>query len=136
MSFSTQAIGGAKENLLITIPATDSVGGSANATPDTDLTGAVGATLFWAEIDLRNNPNENGVLRLYSQAGTPSGSGPDDSEVTLRGIRGKVTKYEFPVGIIFASKIHATFTAGLGATFAGTDPTGTVIVKLGLNDNV
>lgn len=132
MSFSTQAVGGAKEDLVVSIPATDSVGQSANATPEVDLTGSTASTVFWVEIDCRDNPNENGVLRLYAKDTAPT-VGTDDSEITLRGVRGKNITYSFPVGIIFpALKMNAAYVKGEGATANSDNPTGTVRIKLGL----
>lgn len=135
MSFSTVSIGGAKEDLIVSIPATDSVGASANATPESDLTGSVDSTLFWAEIDCRDNPNENGELRLYAKDTTPT-VGSDAAEVILRGVRGKKITYNFPVGIIFPSpsteKMHAAYVKGLGATAGSDNPTGIVKIRLGL----
>ena len=131
MSFSSTAVGGAKEDLIVDIPATDSPGASANATAETDLTGTTGSTVFWVEIDCRNNPNENGVFRIYSKSSATT-VGTDDSEITLRGVRGKRTVYNFPVGIIIPSNINAAYVKGDGATANSDDPTGTVKIKLGL----
>ncbi len=139
MSFSTRSVGGAKENLIVSIPATDSQGQSAGATPEADIAGVVDATLFWVEIDCRDNPNENGVLRLYASDATPT-VGTNDSEVTLRGVRGKIITYNFPVGIIWPSpsveKMHAAYVKGDGATANSDNPTGTVKIRIGLNTNV
>ena len=131
MSFSTQAVGGAKEDLIVSIPATDDASGTANATPEADVTGAsTTSTFFWAEIDCRGNPNENGELRIYAKA-TAVTVGNDDSEITLRGVRGKKITYNFPVGIIMPLATAVAYVLGLGATANSTNPTGTVKLRLG-----
>lgn len=131
MSFSTVAVGGAKEDLIVDIPATDSVGQSAGATPELNLTGATGSTVFWVEVDCRDNQNENGQFRLYDTSGTPS-LGTDGADILLRGIRGKKITYNFPVGVIFANDINAVYAKGEGGLSSPVDPTGTVKIKLGL----
>ena len=136
MSFSTMKIEGAKEDLIVDIPATDDVGASAGPTIESNLTGNAGATnpnkLYWAQIDCTDNTVEDGTLRLYDSSTTPT-VGSTAAHVWLPGKRGRTISYHFPAGIPWTANqyVYAAYVKGQGGTGGSSAPSGTVKVKLG-----
>lgn len=131
MSFSTVKVAAGKEDLIVDIPATDAVNESANATPESDVTAATGSKFFWGEIDARDNPNEDVILKLYDKATTPT-VGTDHPHIALPGKRGKITQHKMPVGVVFTNDINAAVCQAPGATAGSSNPTGIVKVRLGI----
>lgn len=128
MSFSTIVVAGAKEDLVVSIPAEGEAVG-ANATPETNVTATATPRLYGIVVDCTDNPNENVTVRLYDDAGTPT-VGTDAAHVWVPGIRGKKTEYEWPIGIPFTAGIGAATVKGIGGTGGSDNPTGTVRVTL------
>ncbi len=131
MSFSTEKIAGAKEDLIVDMPSKgDPVG--VNATPEVDLTAAIIATdhrLYGVVVDCRDNPNEDVTLRLYDQTTSPT-VGTTDAHAWFSGIRGQLSEYEFPFGVRFPTGISAAVVKGQGGTGGDENPSGTIRVTL------
>ena len=128
MSFSTVVIAGAKEDLIVSIPAEGEAVG-ANATPETNVTASGTPRLYGIVVDCLDNPNENVTLRLYDLAIAPT-VGTTDAHVWVPGVRGKKTEYEWPIGIPFTLGIGAATVKGIGGTGGSDNPTGTVRITL------
>jgi hypothetical protein len=136
MSYSTIKIAGAKEDLIVSIPAVGEAVG-ANATPEITLTAAIADSvphkLYGAVVNCEDNPNEDVTLRLWDTVGTPT-VGTDDAagraHVWVPGKRGRKTEYEWPMGIRFPTGIAAAVVKGDGGTGGSDNPSGTVRVTL------
>lgn len=138
MSFSTISVSGAKEGLIVEIPATDDSGGSAGPTAEANLTGNAGSSnpnkVHWIEVDCRDNPIENGMFRLYSGASGPN-VGTTRALVFVRGFRGRKITYHFPAPLLWPTTngtMYAAYVKGLGGTGGSTAPSGIVRVRVGL----
>ena len=139
MSFSTISVSGAKEGVIVSIPATDDAAGSAGPTVEADLTGNAGAAspnkVHWIEVDCRDSPVENGTFRLYSGSSNPT-VGEADAHLFVRGFRGRKITYHFPAPIIWpkssSGKVYAVYVKGPGGTGGSAAPSGVVKVRLGL----
>ena len=137
MSFSTISVSGAKENLIVRIPASDDPAGSANSTIEPELTGNLGASvankIHWIEVDWRNNPIENGMFRIYVESSLPT-VGAAKAYVFVRGLRGRILTYHFPAPIVCTlnNHLYGATVKGLGGTGGSASPSGKVIVRLGL----
>lgn len=134
MSNSAFATSG-KANLIIDIPEKGS-SGSANATPENDMGVPAGeafasATLFSIVVDCRNNPNEDVTFRLYDNAAPTVGT--TAAEVWVRGKRGQLIEYEWPIGIPYGTGLSAATVKGAGGTGGSTDPSGIVKITLTCN---
>ena len=128
MSFSTEKVAGAKEDLVIRIPAPDSPAG-ANSTPEQNVTSSATPKLFAIEVDCEDNPNEDVTCRIYDNAAAPS-VGTDHAEVFVPGKRGQKIEFEWPIGIPFSAGLAVAVVKGDGGTGGSDDPTGFVRVVL------
>jgi hypothetical protein len=112
-------------NVAITIP-------DSNATPESDITGAVGAILYMVEIDCTNNTDEDVYVRFYNKSSPTVGT--DDAEVLLKGFAGKKKTYVCKRGTTFSSNLSVATVTERGATAGATNPTGTVALIILVDD--
>jgi len=134
MSFSTTRITGAKETLVVSIPAEEDFAASANATPETNVSAFATSKFYKATIDALNNPGEDVTLRLYDLATAPA-VGTTPAHIWLKGTRGEETNYDYPIGIKFTAGIGVAVVQGAGGTGGAVNPTGIVKVKISVTDS-
>lgn len=133
MSFSTVVVAGAKEDLIVSIPAEGEAVG-ANADPEVHITNSAAPKLYEIIVDCEDNPNEDVTVRLYDTDGTGASPDPevgvDGAHVWVPGIRGRKIPYAWPIGIPFTAGISVATVKGDGGTGGSGNPTGTVRVTV------
>jgi len=97
----------------------------ANATPETNVTGAAG-TLYMLDIDNRGNPADVAYLKIYDDAAPTVGT--SDPDFIFKVPVNQRRQIVCPDGLDFAALSFAVVTAP--GTPGTTDPTNPVIVQM------
>lgn len=128
MSFSTEKVAGAKEDLVVRIPDPTSTTG-AQGTPEQNVSATATPRLYAVEVDCADNPNEDVTCQIYDNAGLPDVAA-DDADVFVPGKRGQKTEFEWPIGIPFTAGMAVRVIQGARGTGGSDDPSGFVRVVL------